>query len=147
MKLIKQRLHEIGVEAKYELCSTSVKLMNGDITAFSKSDRIVACIAVIIAALLFAIAPVYGAGDIIDQISSQISIYYGKIVGIATAVAAFCILIALLWTLISPTSHGAQTPISWIKKILVCWILILCIGGIVTLIKNITSGMGYTPGN
>lgn len=138
---IKDKLNQNLASAKCELYTATTDLMNGNI---SKSDRVVAGMATFGSAILFGVTPVYGA-NIIDQIATQLKTYYGKIAGIATVVAAFCILIALLWTLISPSAQGASTPIGWIKKIVICWILILSIGGIVTLIESITSGMGYTP--
>lgn len=93
--------------------------------------------------LLGSVGMAYADGDIIEAANSALNQYYGKIVGIVTLVAAFFILCAFIWIMVSPSGQGAQVPISWIKRIIICWILILSFNGIVVLVKNLTSGMQY----
>ncbi len=142
--LMVRRLKYVTNEIKAEFKTTFFKVMAGDKTAFSKGDRVAAALGAIGSMLFSSVATIYAEGDIIDAAQSALSSYYTKLVGITTLVAAFFILIAILWTMITPNSHGAQAPIAWIKRIIICWILILAFGGVVTLVQNLTKGMGFS---
>lgn len=134
-----------AVEAlKKELYVTISKIATGDTTALSKSDRVAAVISGSGAVLFCTAGTASAAKSIIAQANTMLSTYYTKIAGIATLIAAFCLLIAVIWAMVSP-GQGAQTPISWAKKIIICWILVLAIGGIATLIQELTNGMGFNP--
>lgn len=130
-------------DIKTEFNTTMLKVMTGDGTAFSKGDRIAMTLGSIGGTLLGSVGMAYADGDIIEAANSALNQYYGKIIGIVTLVAAFFILCAFIWIMVSPSGQGAQVPISWIKRIIICWILILSFNGIVILVKNLTSGMQY----
>lgn len=130
-------------DIKTEFNTTMLKVMTGDGTAFSKGDRIAMALGSIGGTLLGSVGIAYADGDIIAAAESALNQYYGRLVAIVTLIAAFFILCALIWIMVAPSGQGAQVPISWIKRIIICWILILAFNGIVVLIKNLTSGMQY----
>ena len=141
---MKERFKNLITGIRTECNTTLLKMRTGDVTAFSRSDRMVFIVTAIITMVIFAAITSHAAGDIIGQVTTQLNLYYGKIFKITTLIAAFLILVAVLWTMLSPSGHSAQTPIAWIKKIVICYIAILSIGGIIALLKEITNGLDYT---
>lgn len=137
---------EVTTEAKTEFLSTVTKARAGDVTAFSKSDRAAFFITAILTMCAFSAATAFGANNIITQVKVMVGRYYLQIAGIATLLAAACFLIAVLWTMLSPNSHNSQVPIAWIKKIIICYIAVLSIGGIIAIADEVTDGLGFTPG-
>lgn len=146
---MKERIKERYSLIKSELTGTAVRLSIGDASVLTKTDRIAIVIAATLSILLFVglITQSFAAPgqDVFSKAENIAKTYYGKLFGITTVVAAFLIIIALLWTMLSPTSNGARTPLGWIKKILLVYVVILSLGGIFTLIGELTDGLKYTP--
>lgn len=136
------RMKDFYNDFSTEFKTTMLKVMNGDTSAFSKGDRVSAVVGAACGVMIASSSAVF-ADDVIDNAGGTLQKLYPRLAGIATLVAACCILIALLWTMVSPGQHSSGVPIGWIKKIIICWIAILAFGGVVTFIENLTSGQGW----
>lgn len=138
-------------ETGTELRATFMRLGSGDTSVLTRGDRIVIFATTLFMILFFAaiMAASYasGSGDLITGLGTAFKTYYTKLVGVASGLAALCILGGLLWTMVSPSSHSSQTPIAWIKKVLLAYFLILILGGLFGVIETLTSGYGYNSGN
>jgi uncharacterized membrane protein YozB (DUF420 family) len=144
---MKERIKERAKFAKDELRMTAFRLSMGDSTVLTRSDRIVMIAAAVLAVLFLAglATQSHAAGpDIFDKAEKMARTYYGKLFAISSITAALCIIIGILWTMLSPTSNGARTPLAWIKKVILCYIVIMILGGIFSLIAELTSGLQFT---
>lgn len=84
----------------------------------------------------------YAANDpkIFDNLADKLNDYYLRFVGLSTAIAIFLIVVGVIWIMISPSSKGAATPLGWVKKIIVAWVVIQCLGGLFTIAENVIDG-------
>ncbi len=133
---------------KTELTGFTCRLASGDATCLNRTDRIfIIFSAVISMIMLFGIMFSYASGDIIDTAGNLASTYYGKLFGYVTFIAGLAAIICLIWITISPTANGARTPLEWLKRILVSYIVIMLLGGIFAFIKTNAGSYGTLPGN
>jgi len=77
-----------------------------------------------------------GAG-IFEHLADNLNTYYLKFVGLSTAIAIFLIVVGVIWIMISPSSKGAATPLGWVKKIIVAWVVIQCLGGLFNIAESV----------
>lgn len=77
-------------------------------------------------------------GDIFAQLEGIMGSLYGKIFVISSAVAALSILVGLVIIMLSPSAQGSRPILSWIKKVVIAWICIQCLGAIFALLRNLT---------
>ena len=144
---MKERIKERTALLKDEFRGTAIRLSMKDASVLTKSDRIAVAVTVFLSILLLAgiICQSFAAGDPFSQAESIAKDWYGKLFSISSIIAGLCIIIGVLWTMLTPTSGGARTPISWIKKVLLCYVIILALGGIFKLIEDLTKGMEFNP--
>ena len=142
MDRIKERLSLVKSEFK----TTSCRLAMGDTTVFTRTERIVIIAAGMIFAMLFiAIAsPSFADGDIVQQGGDMAKKYYKSLFVIVPAVAAVFLLIAILWAIVVPTTQAARPAIQWGVRIFLGLIVAFCIGGIIKLAQNLTTGQNFT---
>ena len=100
----------------------------------------VVCIA---AALLISLQPVM-ADTIWDRFSTIMKDVYGKLVGISTIVAVTAASIALLVRMISRNQRAVDEATSWLKRIVVTWIVLNSLGFIVAYLQPLIAGGNYT---
>lgn len=142
MRKAKNAFREISTDLR----ATALRLAAGDASALTRSDRIVMAVSVCFVIGLFAAQTAFAAGDLFDEIGSQFGTYYVKLVGISSIVAATCIVLGFLWTMVSPGQKSSAVPIGWIKKVFLCYFCILILGGLFGLIDTLTSSYdGWTP--
>jgi len=131
-------------EIKTESYLAASRIAAGDATLLTRGDKI----AIVVTSLftifaLVAFSNFCYADGIIEQAQEKAQAYYGKLFGLTTFAAALAVLIALIWAALAPTADGARTPLAWVKRIIVCYFVILCLGGLFGLIQDITKNQGF----
>lgn len=96
-------------------------------------------------ALLISLQPVM-ADTIWDRFSTIMQDVYGKIVGISTIVAVTVAAIALVVRMVSRNQRAVDEATSWLKRIVITWIVLNSLGFIVAYLQPLIAGGGYSPG-
>jgi hypothetical protein len=94
-------------------------------------------------ALIVTVQPVM-ADTMWDRFSSIMRDVYGQLVGISTIVAVTASAIALLVRMISRNQRAVDEATSWLKRIVVTWIVLNSLGFIVAYLQPLISGGQYT---
>lgn len=94
-------------------------------------------------ALLISLQPVM-ADTIWDRFSTIMKDVYGKLVGISTIVAVTAAAVALLVRMISRNQRAVDEATSWLKRIVVTWIILNSLGFIVAYLQPLIAGGNYT---
>ncbi len=84
------------------------------------------------------------ADTIWDRFSTIMKDVYGKLVGISTIVAVTAASIALIVRMISRNQRAVDEATSWLKRIVVTWIVLNSLGFIVAYLQPLISGGNYT---
>jgi len=88
--------------------------------------------------------PVYAAdGDIWSKFSTVMKDVYGKLAGISTIVAVTAAAVALLVRMISRNQRAVDEAGSWLKRIVVTWLILNTLGFIVAYIQPWVAGGKY----
>ena len=95
-------------------------------------------------AMILAVQPVM-AETIWDRFSSIIQDIYGQLVAISTIVAVTVAAIALIVRMVSRNQRAVDEATSWLKRIVVTWIVLNTLGCIVAYLQPLISGGQYTP--
>jgi len=93
-------------------------------------------------ALLVSLQPVM-ADTIWDRFSTIMKDVYGQLVGISTIVAVTMAAIALLVRMISRNQRAVDEATSWLKRIVVTWIVLNSLGFIVAYLQPLIAGGNY----
>lgn len=94
-------------------------------------------------AMLLTLQPVM-ADTIWDRFSTIMKDVYGQLVGISTIVAVTAAAIALLVRMISRNQRAVDEATSWLKRIVVTWIVLNSLGFIVAYLQPLIAGGNYT---
>lgn len=95
--------------------------------------------------VLFA-QPAAAADDTIwSRFSTIINDVYGELVGISTIVAVTAAAVALLVRMISRNERAVSEATSWLKRIVVTWIVLNTLGFVVAYLQPLIQGGQYTP--
>ena len=70
---------------------------------------------------------------------------YGELLGISTIVAVTAAAVALLVRMISRNERAVAEATSWLKRIVVTWIVLNTLGFIVAYLQPLIQGGQYTP--
>lgn len=84
-----------------------------------------------------------GTGTIWARFSSILKDLYGQIVAISTIVAVTVAAIALLVRMISRNQRAVDEATSWLKRIVVTWIVLNSLGFIVAYLQPLIQGGNY----
>lgn len=95
-------------------------------------------------AVLFA-QPVAAADTMWTRFSTIIADVYGQLVGISTIVAVTAAAVALLVRMISRNERAVAEATSWLKRIVVTWIVLNTLGFVVAYLQPLIQGGQYTP--
>lgn len=95
-------------------------------------------------AVLFA-QPVAAADTLWTRISTIVADVYGQLVGISTIVGVTAAAVALLVRMISRNERAVAEATSWLKRIVVTWILLNTLGFAVAYLQPLIQGGQYTP--
>lgn len=99
-----------------------------------------------VSSMLVSLHPVMAATTIWDRFSAIMQDIYGQLVAISTIVAVTMAAVALLVRMISRNQRSVDEATSWLKRIVVTWIIINSLGFIVAYLQPLISGGNYTPG-
>lgn len=94
--------------------------------------------------VLFA-QPAAAADTIWSRFSTIINDVYGELVGISTIVAVTAAAVALLVRMISRNERAVSEATSWLKRIVVTWIVLNTLGFAVAYLQPLIRGGQYTP--
>ena len=86
-----------------------------------------------------------GGDTIWSRFSTIISDVYGELVGISTIVAVTAASVALLVRMISRNERAVSEATSWLKRIIVTWIVLNTLGFAVAYLQPLIQGGQYTP--
>ena len=95
-------------------------------------------------AVLFA-QPAAAADTMWTRFSTIIADVYGQLVGISTIVAVTAAAVALLVRMISRNERAVAEATSWLKRIVVTWIVLNTLGFVVAYLQHLIQGGEYTP--
>lgn len=98
----------------------------------------------IVSALLVSTQVVFAA-DMWDRFSAIMKDIYGELVAISTIVAVTVAAIALLVRMISRNQRAVDEATSWLKRIVITWIVLNSLGFIVAYLQPLISGGNYNP--
>ena len=94
-------------------------------------------------AMLISLQPVM-ADTIWNRFSTIMMDVYGQLVGISTIVAVTAAAIALIVRMISRNQRAVDEATSWLKRIVVTWIVLNSLGFIVAYLQPLIAGGNYT---
>ncbi|MBQ2785761.1 MAG: hypothetical protein IJF02_04605 [Oscillospiraceae bacterium] len=84
------------------------------------------------------------ADTIWDRFSAIMKDVYGQLVGISTIVAVTVAAVALVVRMISRNQRAVDEATSWLKRIVVTWIVLNSLGFIVAYLQPLIAGGQYT---
>jgi len=94
-------------------------------------------------ALIISLQAVY-AETIWDRFSTIMKDVYGNLVSISTIIAVTAAAIALLVRMISRNQRAVDEATSWLKRIIVTWIVLNTLGFIVAYLQPLIAGGKFT---
>lgn len=96
-----------------------------------------------IAAVIISVQPVMAAENMWDRFSEIMRDFYGQIVGISTIIAVTMAAVALIVRMVSRNQRTVDEATSWLKRIIITWIILNSIGLIVAYIQPLIVGGNY----
>lgn len=81
-----------------------------------------------------------------DRFSSIMQDVYGQLVAISTIVAVTVAAIALIVRMVSRNQRAVDEATSWLKRIVITWIVLNSLGFIVAYLQPLIAGGQYTGG-
>ena len=96
-------------------------------------------------AVLFVQPAAAADDDMWTRFSEIIANVYGELLGISTIVAVTAAAVALLVRIISRNERAVAEATSWLKRIVVTWIVLNTLGFIVAYLQPLIEGGKYTP--
>ena len=94
-------------------------------------------------AMLISLQPVM-ADTIWNRFSTIMKEVYGQLGGISTIVAVTAAAIALIVRMISRNQRAVDEATSWLKRIVVTWIVLNSLGFVVAYLQPLIAGGNYT---
>ena len=86
------------------------------------------------------------AADIWSRFSDIMKDIYGEIVAISTIVAVTVAAIALVVRMVSRNQRAVDEATSWLKRIVITWIILNSLGFVVAYLQPLIEGGSYTGG-
>jgi len=103
------------------------------------------CLVAAAMALIISLQPVFAADTIWTKFSDVMKDIYGKLLGISTIIAVTAATIALLVRMISRNQRAVDEATTWLKRIVVTWIILNTLGFIIAYLQPWFAGGQYTP--
>lgn len=94
-------------------------------------------------AMLVSLQPVM-ADTIWNRFSTIMKDVYGQIVAISTIVAVTVAAVALVVRMVSRNQRAVDEATSWLKRIVITWIVLNSLGFVVAYLQPLISGGNYT---
>ena len=86
------------------------------------------------------------AADIWSRFSAIMKDIYGEIVAISTIVAVTVAAVALVVRMVSRNQRAVDEATSWLKRIVITWIILNSLGFVVAYLQPLIEGGSYTGG-
>ena len=93
--------------------------------------------------LILTLQPIM-AESIFDRFSKIMKDVYGQLVGISTIVAVTAAAVALLVRMISRNQRAVDEATSWLKRIIVTWVILNTLGFAVAYLQPLIAGGNYS---
>ena len=90
------------------------------------------------------VAAAGNGGTIWDRFSTIMQDIYGQLVAISTIVAVTVAAIALIVRMVSRNQRAVDEATSWLKRIVITWIVLNTLGFIVAYLQPLIAGGQYT---
>jgi len=87
----------------------------------------------------------FAADDIWSKFSTLMQDIYGKILGISTIVAVTVAAVALVVRMVSRNQRAVDEATTWLKRIVITWVILNTLGFIVAYIQPLVQGGQYKP--
>lgn len=94
-------------------------------------------------ALILMVQPIM-AESIFDRFSTIMQDVYGEVVGISTIVGVTAAAVALLVRMISRNQRAVDEASSWLKRIIVTWVVLNTLGFAVAYLQPLIAGGNYS---
>jgi len=101
------------------------------------------CLVAMCMALILTLQPVM-AESIFDRFAAIMRDVYGQLVGISTIVGVTAASVALLVRMISRNQRAVDEATSWLKRIIVTWIVLNTLGFVVAYLQPLIAGGNFT---
>lgn len=90
------------------------------------------------------VCSVFAEGDVFSAAQKLIKTIYSGVLGISTILAVCCVVICCLFMMLSSNPKTVETSKSWLKRILIAWVVINALGLIVTSLSTWLGNAGAT---
>ena len=95
-------------------------------------------------ALILSLQPVFAANTIWTQFSNAMRDIYTQLLGISTIVAVTAASVALIIRMVSRNQRAVDEATSWLKRIVITWIILNTLGFIIAYIQPWLQGGQWT---
>ena len=112
-----------------------------------KSNKLQAVYWSVVAAMsgyILSINPTMAADTIWTRFSNIMKDIYGEIVAISTIVAVTVAAVALVVRMVSRNQRAVDEATSWLKRIIITWIVLNSLGFVVAYLQPLIEGGNYT---
>ena len=97
--------------------------------------------------MILSVNPTMAAADTIwSRFSTIMKDIYGEIVAISTIVAVTVAAVALVVRMVSRNQRAVDEATSWLKRIVITWIILNSLGFVVAYLQPLIEGGSYTGG-
>ena len=120
--------------------------MNRQFEKHGKLQKIYWSVVTALTGMMYSIQPVMAApsADIWSRFSSIMKDIYGEIVAISTIVAVTVAAVALVVRMVSRNQRAVDEATSWLKRIIITWIVLNSLGFVVAYLQPLIEGGNYT---
>ena len=95
--------------------------------------------------VMVSLQPVFAADTIWTRFSDIMRDVYSQLLGISTIVAVTVAAIALIVRMISRNQRAVDEATSWLKRIVITWIVLNSLGFIIAYLQPLVAGGQYIP--
>ena len=122
--------------------------MNRQLSASNKLRTAYWSVVAAMSGMILSINPTMAApaADIWSRFSDIMKDIYGEIVAISTIVAVTVAAIALVVRMVSRNQRAVDEATSWLKRIIITWIILNSLGFVVAYLQPLIEGGSYTGG-
>ena len=122
--------------------------MNRQLSASNKLRTAYWSVVAAMSGMILSINPTMAApaADIWSRFSDIMKDIYGEVVAISTIVAVTVAAVALVVRMVSRNQRAVDEATSWLKRIVITWIILNSLGFVVAYLQPLIEGGSYTGG-
>ncbi len=118
--------------------------MNKQLSISNKMQTAYWSAVALLSGIIVSIQPTLAADTIWNRFSTIMKDVYGEIVAISTIVAVTVAAIALVVRMVSRNQRAVDEATSWLKRIIITWIVLNSLGFVVAYLQPLIQGGNYT---